>query len=488
MKLLPYVSLSALFLMPVGCGMLMPQGGTAAAPTTSARVEIAPESKDMVRKSERDAYAKADEQADEEMNKYEAELLKALRQSLGKEPAFQGGPVPESASTNVKALRAGKIKLRIETVKDSEGRDVGGGNFVQLKDSFTDRAQVLGRKMAEQKASPAEVKELQAGAKHMVKLGDLRMQVQNVSMSALKTNSWVQTGGLMQLLRVAQIVRSHKTYEMELNADDYALIKRGLLRQRRSEYLAASSMGMLAAMQAVAEGGDPKALDIIAESTLKAFPLQLEVTDDEAKTYVRELDKSAGQVKGRYEQMMRAIHGDAKYESKYKAGIDAMFKQVEGASAAKSVNEIVADTNAGYKADLAKCARGEEISPGSMVSGPTCKAERKKAMAAQGGGLNVGTVAGAAGVTVPGVPGEVGDAMNTVSAARNGDVSGVLDGASKLFPGEGPIKSSLVGIAAISKGDSKGALKAALGLAPLAPGGAMVGEGLGLAAKLLGVI
>jgi hypothetical protein len=295
----------------------------------------------------------------------------------------------------------------------------------------------------------------------------------------------------MQLMRAAQVVRTRKTYEMELNDDDYALIKRGLLRQKRSEYLAASSLGMLAAMQAVAEGGDPKALDIIAESTLKAFPLKLEVTDEEAKTYVHELDKSASLVKSRYEQMMRAVHGDAKYEANYKAGVDSMFQQVESASSAKSINQVVADTNAGYKADLAKCARGEEISPGSMVSGPTCKAERRKAMAAQGGagaGLNVGTLAGAAGVGVPAVPGEVGDAMNTVAAARNGDVSGVLDGASKLFPGEGPIKSSLVGIAAISKGDSKGALKAALGLAPLAPGGAVVGEGLGLAAKLLGVI
>ena len=50
-----------------------------------------------------------------------------------------------------------------------------------------------------------------------------------------------------------------------------------------------------------------------------------------------------------------------------------------------------------------------------------------------------------------------------------------------MFPADGTVRSSLEGISALSKGDAKGALKAAIGFVPV-PG---LKDGLALASKLL---
>jgi len=195
--------------------------------------------------------------------------------------------------------------------------------------------------------------------------------------------------------------------------------------------------------------------------------------------------------------MMRGAMGDAVYEQQYKAGIDRMFAQAGNAGSTKSVTQVAADTNSKYQADLAKCARGEPLDPGSLVGPAKCQAARAQAQGGGGGGggddgSSAGGGGGAGGPNL--VPGGVQNGINKVqqgigvaSALANGDAAGAIQGAADMFPGDGPIQNSLQGVAALTKGDYKGALKSALGLASLIPGGSLIKEGLGLAGKLLGL-
>jgi hypothetical protein len=453
-----------------GCGGMMGPGAGNVAPT-AASYQVPKESQDALRQQEKTAYEAAERAEDEQLDKLEKDALKALRGALGKEPAFPGGPQPYASSVSLKELKAAGFKMRIEPVIDGDGKAVAGGDFLQLKDSFTDRMQVLSRKIAEQKASPAEMKEVQAGAKHVVKLNDVRSQFMNVSMATMQSNSHVQTQGLSTMLKVSGMIRSRKMMSMELDAQDYERIRKSLERAQRAQAIAAATMGMVAAYQAVVNGkGDPKALDVIAEATIKSFPIKTQVTDEDAKSYVKNLGENVAKEKARYEGWMRAAYGDAKYERDFKANIDAMFRQAETAQSQKSVTEMAQDNMKKFREDREKCARGEPIDPGSPAAGPGCDAARKAALA-NGGGGNA----------------QVNDALKGAAAAQRGDLGGTLDAAASLAPGDGPIKGSLQGIAALSKGDSKGALNAALGMASLVPGGSAIKEGLGLAGKLLGL-
>lgn len=467
-------SLSALALVTcvTGCGMLMPQGGGASqAQPRAAAYEVPKESKDAIRKQETQAYAQADAAEDEQLERLEKDALKALAVSAGKEKWAETQAMPEPASANVKNLRAAGVKMKIAPVTNGEGKAVND-DFLQLKDEATDQLGVLSRKIAEGKASAAEKKAVQEYAKHSFKLMDLRMQVMKVSMATMMSNSHVQTSSLQTMLRVASMVRTRKMMSMELTAEDYALVRRGLERQKRAEAIAATTMGLLAAYQAVVNGkGDPKALDVITDATLKAFPLKTEVSDAEAKAYVGALGENVAKVKARYEAMLRKVHGDAKYEQKFKAGIDAMFRQAEQAEGQKSIGQMAQDNMDRFKADREKCARGEPIDPGSPAAGPGCKAARQAALRGEGG-------AAAGGVAIPG---QVNQAAGVAGAAAKGDVVGALDGAAKMFPADGTVRNSLEGIAALGRGDAKGALNAAIGFVPV-PG---LKDGLALASKLL---
>src|SRR5688572_16698133 len=128
----------------IGCGMLMPQQGAQQASNDkpSNHFAIPKESKDIVRKSEQDAYSKGIDAEQEQLDKQEKDTLKALRVALGKEAAWQGGQPGESASTALKNLKAAKIKLRLEPITDGDGKAVND-DFLQLKDSFTDRVTQL---------------------------------------------------------------------------------------------------------------------------------------------------------------------------------------------------------------------------------------------------------------------------------------------------------------------------------------------------------
>jgi hypothetical protein len=170
--------------------------------------------------------------------------------------------------------------------------------------------------------------------------------------------------------------------------------------------------------------------------------------------------------------MMRAAYGDAKYEKNHKAQIDLMFKQAEDAENQKSIGQMQQDTMSKYNDDLAKCARGEQPGPGSMVGPGKCKEARANAQASGASGAPGG----------PAVPGQVQQGLGVANSVKSGDVSGALEGAAKMFPSDGTIGASLNGVAALTKGDPKGALNAALSLVP---GGGLVKDGLSFAANLL---
>ncbi len=476
----------------IGCGMYMQPGvmgpgsaGRAGAQPTAYAVPK--ETKDAIRKGEQDAYTRADDAVDEQLDKLEKDALSAVRVSLGQEKWSENQPAPLPAATGVTALKKLKVKMKLEPVVNGLGGT--SDDFLQLKDEATDRLAILGRKSAEGTATAAEKKEMMAYGKIAFKLMDLRMQVSKISVAALTANSNVQSGSLQTMLRVSQMVRSRKTYEMDLNAEDYALVKRGLERQKRGEAIAATTMAMLAAYQAVINnGGDPKALDLIADGTLKAFPLKPSVSDAEAKAYVDALGQNVQKVKARYEAQMRKTWGDAKYDKTFKAGTDAMFAQAEGAQNAKSVSQIVADTGNKYNTDIGKCMRGEPIDPGSMAAGPTCKKVFRAAQTGDTSDLLPGALqafkanGGANGAgSGGGAGGDAKNAMDLAGSAANGDAGGALDGAAKMFPGDTTIGASLRGISALKNGDPRGAISAALTFVPV-PG---LKDIFGLASKLL---
>jgi len=476
----------------LGCAFMTPQGG-AADPSDdkpSNHFAIPKESKDIVRKSEQDAYLRGIEAEQEQLDKNEKDALKALNVALGKQPAWQGGAMPDSSSTALKALKTAKFKLRIEPITDGDGKAVND-DFLQLKDSYTDKMQTLQRKMIEKTASKAEMREMQEGSKYIMKLTDLRTQVQQVSMATMMANSYVQTMSLSQMMRVAQLVKSHKTYEMDMNDEDYALVKKGLASQRRAEAIAASTTAMMAAYQAVINsGGDPKALDMIAQSTVDAFPIKVEVTDKEARDYVAALSQNVAKVKVRYEAMLRKVHGDKKYEREFKSGIDAMFAQFENAQNQKSASQMADDHWSQYKKDIATCKT--KIDPEAEGRlGPSCKEVYRAAQTGDTSQLLPGTkqaydqTGGTPSGGAKGAKAMLGskeaNALAGAEAVANGDVDGALDAAGKMFPADSTIGASLQGISALKKGDAKGAITAAVSLVPV-PG---LKEAFGLASKLL---
>jgi hypothetical protein len=507
---LPHLHLLVL-LAPVaagalGCGMLMPHGGGAGGAGGSGDATYHPgqDVKDTVRAQEAKGDAMTDPMMDQEIAKEEKDVLHAVAMTQGKEGPAPGMPGGEPASQALAELRAARFKLRIEPVVGSSGNAIGGGTYVQLKDSFTDRVTALQGKLASGTASAAERAEVMSGAKQVMKLSSLKMQVQTVSMAAMMTNSKVVNYGLTTMLQVSGMVAIRKQQEMDWNDADYARVKKILTRQKHWEAMGAATMGLLAAYEAIigSNTGDPKALDAIADATAKAFPLDPQISDDDVKSYVSHLTDNVATMKSKYETMIRQAVGDDTYNSQYKANIDRMFAQAAGAGSTKSVSQVQADVRSKYQDDLAKCARGEDPGPGSMVGPAKCQEARANAGGGGGGGGgDDGSGGGGAAAGAPGggpggiaLPKNVQNGMNKVqagidlaSAVANGDAVGAIQNAADLIPGDGPIQSSLQGVAALTKGDFKGALKSAVGLASLIPGGALIKEGLGLAGKLLGL-
>src|SRR5580700_8047203 len=118
-----------------------------------------------------------------------------------------------------------------------------------MKDSFTDRLKLLQPKMVDGSATGAEKAEVQKGVKYVLKLNDAKMQLSKISMVALTANAKVQTGGMINMRKIAGMVRSRKQMSMDWTDDDWARVKKILEQEKRVETVAASTLGMLGAYE-----------------------------------------------------------------------------------------------------------------------------------------------------------------------------------------------------------------------------------------------
>ncbi|MCR9163642.1 MAG: hypothetical protein ACE37F_15455 [Nannocystaceae bacterium] len=427
---------------------------------------IEQESKDAARAGDAAAIAQM-KQMDAQIEQNETKLRTALEAALGKASPMPGGQTPKPASETMAALREAKITLYLEPVLDAQGKPVADG-FVQLKDSYTDKVAVLGRKMAEGKASKKEQKFVQNGAKHVMALNDLKAQVRAAVDPAMNAGWMVTTGSMTTMQMAANMIRTRRQMEMDWTDEDYAMVQQLLSSQQRREAVAAVSIGLMGAYQvAFAEGGDPTVVETVAEATLAALPMQGEATLEEAKAYVENFDANVQSAQVQYEDQMRKTFGDAEYEAKYKAQIDSMFAQAASASTAQSASERVAATNATYEEHLKLCAAGtarKDLPPGTMVGPAKCD---EAAAAAQGGTLSPDALAQLLGKA---------GSIDGKSAAR----AGILLALDKI-PGGKQVKRALEGVKALRDGDPSVALRLAADLVPM-PGPAKMA--LGTAASI----
>ncbi len=429
---------------------------------------IGQDSKDAARAGDAAAMAQI-QQMDQQIEQNEAKLRTALETALGKTSAYPGGQPPKPASETMAALRDAKITLYLEPVLDAQGKPVADG-FVQLKDSYTDKVQVLSRKMAEGKASKKEQKFIQDGAKHVMALNDLKAQVRAAVDPAMNSGWMVTTGSMTTMQMTANMIRTRRQMEMEWTDEDYAMVQQLLSSQQRREAVAAVSIGLMGAYQvAFAEGGDPAVVDQVAEATLAALPMKGDANLDEAKAYVDNFEANVESAQVLYEDQMRKTFGDAEYEAKYKAQIDSMFAQAASATSAQSASELVAATNAKYEEHLKMCAAGktrDELPTDTMVGPDKCK---EAAAAAKGGTLSpetldqllgrAGSIDGKAAakkgilLALDKIPGgkQVKRALEGVKALRDGDPSVALRLAADLVPMPGPAKMALGTAASIAE-------------------------------------
>lgn len=410
---------------------------------------IPQESKDTAREGDQ-AMIAAQKQMDEQIDKEEADLKKALLVALGKEPPYPGGQPPYPVSASVKELRDAKIELSLAPVLDGQGNPVAD-QYVQLQDSYTTKVTALSRKISEGKASKKEMKFVQNGAKHMVKINDLKAQVRAAVQPAMMSGWMVTNGSMTTMGTVSHMIKMRRQLEMEWTEEDYELVRSVMVRQSRREAIAAVTIGMMASYQAVIEGGaDGKIVDDVAAGSLEALPLEGTATIEDAKALVDGFDEHVKVAHAQYDAQMRKAYSDAEYEAKYKAGVDRTFEQMGAATSAMSATERQAETMKAYEADLQKCARGEALSSASMVGPAKCKEAKA---AAQGGALSADVMAR--------LLGKPGDA-DPKALARQG-----IRKALSIIPGGKQIQRALEGVRALRDGDASKALQLAADLVPL---------------------
>ncbi len=407
------------------------------------------ESKAMVRQGDESVLA-AQKQMDAEIDKNQAEIEKAMKVAVGKEAPYPGGALPMDAAKAIDELRKAKIDLKIAPVLDAQGKPVAD-QFMQLEDSYTKKVQEIAPKMASKKATPAEIKFMQAGAQYVAKLNDLKAQVRLASMPAMNSGWMVTTGSMTTMQTVAGMIRSRRQMEMQWTDQDYEMVRQLLERQSRREAVAALGLAMMGAYQAVVNNNaDPKIIDDVANAGIGALPLTGSATVEDAKKYVDGFEQNVAAAKKMYEEQMRKTFGDAEYEAKFKAQLDTMFAQASSATKAQSASELMADTNQKYKADLEKCAKGEKLPPGTMVGPDACK--RAKASANADGTLSPDALQALLG----------GKAAEAESQAQGG-LMGLLSG----LPGVAQVKMALEGVAALRNGDPSKVLELAGDLIPI---------------------
>lgn len=410
---------------------------------------IPEESKEMVRQGDAQILASV-KQMDEQIDKNEAEITKAMKAALGQEAPYPGGKNPAPAPQAIGDIKKAGIELSIAPVLDQNGKPVAN-QFVQLVDSYSKRVQEIAPKMSSGKATPAEKKFMMDGAKHVPAINDLKSQVRLVTMPAMQSGWMVTTGSMTTMNVVANMVRTRRQMEMDWTDEDYEMVRQLLERQSRRESVAGLSLAMMAAYQAVVnEGADPKLIEDVAKAGIEALPIKGTATKEQAKKYLDNFKQNVDSAQKLYEDQMRKTFGDAEYEAKYKAQIDSMFTQAKAATTALSATELMKQTGEKYKADIQKCARGEKLPPDTMVGPGACK--DAKAAAGPDGTLSAADLKRL-----------TGGAANKVEEEAQSGLMNLLD----AIPGVAQVKMALEGVVALKDGDAAKALSIAGDLIPI---------------------
>lgn len=320
-------------------------------------------------------------------------------------------PVPLSQA--VASIRARKLPLTLAPVPEKSAEEKG----ILMLDYQAFKASL-------EKVPPSAWKTDREGLMAATQnFGKVSSAVNAASLAVVQTSILTPSVNIRGMIAIAHLKIERGAWSSSSwTAEDRAIAKRLIGDGKRSATIGAIATALVAGYQGVCnDNQDPAALDVFADKTLAAFPVKVEVSDEEAAAYVDGLDTSKLEdTHARYEAMLRETYGDETFEKKYRKNLDESFKDLDAAAA--------------------KGAAPPRQSAASHAPPVSLRAPGTKAAAA-----------------------------------------GLLDQASDLLPADSSVRQTLKGVSALVKGDTKGALKAALALVPL-PGPAKDGINLVLGA------
>jgi len=401
--------------------------------------------------------------SDQEIDKAQAELLKVSRILAGQQGSkwigASGKPVPTSGI--IEELRkAGAV------VKFKE-RKWARGTYSLDEKAFFDWYRTKDPDGTKLPAVRSAFLELRAQGDQIASM--MRRFLQDQEQATLIT-----------VARTQFMLASRKKLGGKLDDKDMEHVRIALGQQKRVEALTAVALGLTATFQgAVADNKNPKAVDAIAEASAKGLPLEVSVSDAQAKQFVDELPAAIKDFKAKLEEWQSRAMGKEEYEREGRAKVQAFLKELDTADADQWA-KVMAD-------------KRRQIVPNRVTAAPT-RQQRRVAhrrdpgcdeTVAAGGSPGAATRDGSAAPASPGDQGVRVDVTNTmqgIDAARKGDIATALDRAAKVSP-SGTVKRALEGAAAVANGDVKGALGAAIDLVPV-PG--PIKDGLQLALSLFG--
>jgi len=304
-------ALLALSLSTSACGLFGVSGGAAprAAPNRGGEAEMW------------DRSAASD---DEELGDVRKTVEGAMRLAVGKRKGAPPLPEPYPAEQSITALRKSPIKLKVVPTKSLDGEPID--NFMRLEDSFTTMMTRLSRKVAEQRATPAEQAMIQSQSKYMIKVSDLRMQINAAASATLETSMLLERLGVALVSNAVVTVRLRRQSGTQVDDADRERLRQTMLRLRRAEALAAASTALMASYQAsINDGKAPKAITAVSQSMLKGLAEEPTVEMTEVDALLDDLPDRASKMRAAREAALRERFGDEEYERAWKSGVDALF-------------------------------------------------------------------------------------------------------------------------------------------------------------------
>lgn len=383
---------------------------------------------------ERDSWLKSMRQVndarDEELDKLEAETKKMLGILTGKEEGPNKQVLKRPAKL-IERLRAAKIKMKIvPTTQDGKAAPVDG--LVHLEDSLREGMGERARRWAEHPPAAAESREWMAQQKYVYDAMDLSMHVLAASQACFSANIDVQTNAMTPLYPFYFAAARAKSTGAEFGDEERTEARRAMMAMERSRTIAAIATAALASLQAAVDGKPTTIIEKVAEHSLEAFPIAPKSpADADVDQWIKDVPRLYESENDKTHAFLKESYGEKKYE------------------------RLFGDAR---KRELAQREAMHQESASPPGSKPMFSGTR-----------------------------DPGPAPETPAASKKpmaGATGKALEAATAQLPEGGAVRSSVEGVIAITKGDYKTAMGAAL---KLVPGGSVVGDGLGLAGSLLGI-